>query len=130
MARRFSYTAIGIELLYGFLRLLTGRRKQLTAKQKQQLQTHWSQVQTITEPTKQILEAEKVFTSAWRYRGVQGSFADQWKRVGGSYSNEQAVWNAHKLRNRIVHQPNAEATKKDAQLVLKEYGHVLQPMFK
>lgn len=130
MARRFSYTAVGINLLYALFRLLTGRRKSLTAAQKKQLAQHWQQVQHITEPTKQILEAEKVFTSAWRYRGVQGSFAEQWKRVGSAYSNEQAVWRAHKLRNRIVHEPNAQATKKDAELVLKEYGRVLQPMLK
>ena len=117
-----------VNVLVYIWRFLLGGRKQLSANQKKKLQAKWSHVLSVQEPTKQIIEAEKVFTTAWKWRGVTGTFAQQWKQVGSGFRNEQAVWNAHKLRNRIVHESGAVADTKDAAFVTKEYGKVLNQM--
>lgn len=129
MSTKHNPIWVFVSIILYVWRFLTGKKATLSTTQKKELQTRWQQVINLAEPTKKILEAEKVFTTAWRYRGVTGTFAQQWKQVGYMYSNEQAVWNAHKVRNRIVHEPNAQASVRDATMVVEAYGKVLTPMF-
>jgi len=39
---------------------------------------------------------------------------DLLKRYGSKLPNEQPVWNAHKLRNRIAHEPQVTVSATDA----------------
>lgn len=103
------------------MRWLFGGKPHLSSGQKQQLLQNWQQVSTLNDPTQQILEAEKVFTSMLRQLGYKGTFAEQWKRAENRFGKRPKVWKAHRLRNRIVHESNVTASAADAEFVLSSY---------
>lgn len=54
-----------------------------------------------------IMEADKLLDHALKARGVSGqTMGDRLKTARGSFMNNNAVWQAHKLRNRLAHEQN------------------------
>jgi hypothetical protein len=54
-----------------------------------------------------ILEADKLLDHALKSRGVAGTtMGDRLKNARGSFMNNNAIWQAHKLRNRLAHEQN------------------------
>jgi hypothetical protein len=54
-----------------------------------------------------VLEADKLLDHALKHRGYQGqTMGDRLKSARGSFMNNDAVWQAHKLRNRLAHEQN------------------------
>lgn len=53
-----------------------------------------------------ILEADKLLDHALKQRGFKGqSMGDRMRSASSSWSNNRHVWTAHKLRNKIAHEP-------------------------
>ena len=69
------------------------------------IRKQWEHVRSIDDAEKRLMEAEKVLHHALRSAGQEGSFGDILKRTGPRIGNLDAVWNAHKLRNRLAHEP-------------------------
>lgn len=56
-----------------------------------------------------ILEADKLLDQALRDRGLNGkTMAERMKQWQGKWSNGNGVWAAHKVRNRLAHEPDAK----------------------
>jgi hypothetical protein len=54
-----------------------------------------------------VLEADKLLDHALKHRGYPGqTMGDRLKSARGSFMNNDAVWQAHKLRNRLAHEQN------------------------
>jgi hypothetical protein len=54
-----------------------------------------------------IFEADKLLDHAMKARGIPGqTMGDRLKNAKGSFMNLNAVWQAHKLRNRLAHEQN------------------------
>jgi hypothetical protein len=54
-----------------------------------------------------VLEADKLLDHALKHRGYAGqTMGDRLKSARGSFMNNDAVWQAHKLRNRLAHEQN------------------------
>lgn len=52
-----------------------------------------------------ILEADKLLDHAMKARGVKGeTMGERMKTARGTWTNANAVWSAHKLRNQIAHE--------------------------
>lgn len=72
-----------------------------------------------------ILEADKLLDQALRDRGMAGkTMGDRMKQCQGKWSNGNGVWAAHKLRNRIAHEPdvNVDYTRTKQALVAYKQG--------
>ena len=64
-----------------------------------------------------ILNADKLLDKALRARGIKGqTMGERMKSYHGNWSNENAVWSAHKIRNKLAHEPgftvDLETTKR------------------
>ncbi|MDO4773827.1 MAG: hypothetical protein Q4A37_01745 [Candidatus Saccharibacteria bacterium] len=58
-----------------------------------------------------IMKADKLVDKAMRDSGVKGAtMGERLKARRGQWSNEQALWAAHKLRNQIAHEPQVNIT--------------------
>lgn len=58
-----------------------------------------------------ILEADKLLDHALKARGVAGTtMGDRLKNARGRFMNNNAIWSAHKLRNRLAHEQNVSLT--------------------
>ena len=88
---------------------------------KLEYQAHWQKIESyLTDEDKYplaIIEADKLLDKAFKERGFRGQTTSARLVSAGKYlSNKEAVWQSHKLRNRLVHetgfQLQAQQTKK------------------
>ena len=56
------------------------------------------------------------------------TMGDRLKRVGGKFSNLNAVWRAHKLRNAIAHETDLEVSYKQAFNAVQIYKQALKDL--
>lgn len=91
-------------------------------------QTHWRSIQNTAQfaPAQAILEADKLFDHAMKDLGYQGTFVDKFKKLQFSVSQRQPIWDAHKLRNRIAHEPGAKV--KSAQTHINAFARGLRDL--
>lgn len=76
-----------------------------------------------------IIEADKLLDKALIEMGAVGkTMGDRLKRVGSRFSNENAVWRAHKLRNAIAHESDIEVSFKQASNALEVYKQALKDL--
>lgn len=55
-----------------------------------------------------IVEADKLLDQALKERGLTGkTMAERMKQCQGKWTNGNGIWAAHKVRNRLVHEPDA-----------------------
>jgi len=66
-----------------------------------------------------IIDADKLLDEALKKRGFRGkTMGERLVSAQRSFSNNDSVWYAHKLRNRLVHEPNVRLKKREAQNAL------------
>ncbi len=105
-----------------------GARRKLSSAQSAQLQKEWAHVLTLTDPTRRVMEAEKVLDHAFKLMGFPGSFADKLKKAERLLSNYQPVWDAHKLRNRIAHEPGFSVSEQESGYAVRQFGKALESL--
>lgn len=76
-----------------------------------------------------IINSDKLLDKALVEMGVPGkTMGDRLKRAGGRFTNLNAVWRAHKLRNVIAHESDIEITYKQARNGLAIYKQALHDL--
>ena len=76
-----------------------------------------------------IIEGDKLLDKAMMEMGVLGkTMGDRLKRIGGRFTNLNAVWRAHKLRNAIAHEADLEISYKQAANALAIYKQALKDL--
>lgn len=76
-----------------------------------------------------IIEADKLLDKALMEAGAPGkTMGDRLKRSGGRFSDINAVWRAHKLRNAIAHESDLEVGYKQANNALLVYKQALKDL--
>ena len=76
-----------------------------------------------------VIEGDKLLDKALVEMGTPGkTMGDRLKRAGGRFSNINAVWRAHKLRNAIAHESDFDISYKQAQNALIIYRQALKDL--
>ena len=76
-----------------------------------------------------VINCDKLLDKALIEMGVPGkTMGDRLKRAGGRFTNVNAVWRAHKLRNAIAHEADLEITYKQAFNATKIYKQALKDL--
>lgn len=76
-----------------------------------------------------IIEADKLLDKAMTEYGFVGkTMGERLKHSGSKFSELNKVWNAHKLRNAIAHEPNFEVSFQQAQNALATYKQALKDL--
>lgn len=74
-----------------------------------------------------VLEADKLLDNALRESGTQGeTMGERMKARQATWSNANAVWGAHKLRNQIVHETDMRLSYDDARRALASFKRALK----
>lgn len=89
----------------------------------------WAELQKIADASRRVLEAENILDRALRDIGYQGTFGEKLKRIQKTIPNIDAVWHAHKLRNRLAHEPGMCISDIEAAAALRTFEKVLQKFF-
>ena len=76
-----------------------------------------------------IIEADKLLDKAMIEMGLSGkTMGDRLKKSGSRFTNLNAVWRAHKLRNAIAHESDIEISYKQASNALSIYKEALKDL--
>lgn len=69
-----------------------------------------------------VIDADKLLDEALKKRGFKGkTMGERLVSAQRSITDNDAVWYAHKLRNRLVHEPDVKLKKKEAQNALSGF---------
>jgi hypothetical protein len=76
-----------------------------------------------------IVDADKLLDEALKKRHFRGkTMGERLVSAQRMISDNDAVWYAHKLRNRLVHEPNVRLKKKEAQTALAGFRQGLKDL--
>lgn len=83
------------------------RRRGLPVAVAARLRVAWQSIEAVQDSHRRIIDAEKILDEALGALGYGGGFGDKLKKAGPRFSDIDAVWRAHKLRNRLAHEVGA-----------------------
>lgn len=76
-----------------------------------------------------VIEGDKLLDRALNEIGVPGkTMGDKLKKSGDKFSDIDAVWRAHKLRNAVAHESDFDITYKQAATALLAYKQALKDL--
>ena len=76
-----------------------------------------------------ILQADKLLDMALKDRGFKGqTMGERMKSANNEWSNANHLWGAHKIRNRIAHEPDVHVTYEIAARALVAFKQGLRDM--
>jgi hypothetical protein len=76
-----------------------------------------------------VLNADKLVEQAMREKGMKGqTMGEKLKNSPKSFSDINGLWNAHKLRNRIAHEPNIEVKYEETRAALMQFRKALKDL--
>lgn len=74
-----------------------------------------------------VMNADKLLDHALRERGTKGqTMGDRMKFSKELWSDRNGVWTAHKLRNKIAHEPDVRVSYDEARRALAQFKRALR----
>lgn len=117
----------------GILFVIAHGRKGGQALDLERYRTSWMQIERQLVRGEEssyhlaVMNADKLLDQALRQRGVKGTtMGERMKTARDTWSNANAVWTAHKLRNRIAHEPNVRVEYDDTRRAMAAYRQALK----
>lgn len=109
-------------ILFG-LYVLMYRKRRFTARQQKNIRKYWAEVELLAKhnPEQAILRADKLLDHALEILEYKGTLGQKLKDARYIFSSNSAVWNAHKIRNKIAHDVHFHPTKVQVQASLKAF---------
>lgn len=129
----FIIAVLIVAILIFIAILLTGKRGHIFNKETYQakflsIENKLNQHNAATFMTT-VIEADKLLDKALIEMGVPGkTMGERLKKCDGKFSNLNAVWRAHKLRNALAHESDLEITYKQAYNALQVYRQALKDL--
>ena len=117
---------IGILMFMGLIFWVQSNRQKISESARKKIHTHW--IRLPREPKHAVLEADKILDEALKLKGYSGNLGEKLKQAGGLFSNENNVWAAHKLRNRIAHELNIKISENEAKTALHRFKQALNDL--
>ena len=76
-----------------------------------------------------IINADKLLDQALKDRGIKGeTMGERLKNAKDKLSHRDAIWFAHKLRNRIAHESDVKVSAQDAKRALAGFKSALKDL--
>ncbi|MBU0766169.1 hypothetical protein KKF55_00040 [Patescibacteria group bacterium] len=113
-------TLAAITLLYMGWSLKNSKQKLSPSVQKKILAL-WSAMEKLDDPMRKLMEADSIFDRSLKELGYEGSLGEKLKAAGHRIPNLNAVWSAHKLRNRLAHESGSYVNDSDVKDALRAF---------
>lgn len=122
---------LGLVVLY-LIAKLSGKTPKRRLK-REYFETKWmellARVRTPDGMVLAVIDADKLLDEALKRRRYKGkTMGERLVSAQRTLSDNDAVWYAHKLRNRLVHEPNIKLKKKEAQTALAGFRQGLKDL--
>lgn len=113
--------------------VVSNARKGTTSLDVDRYRRSWLQIEsqlTKSEKTSYqlvVLNADKLLDQALKQRGFSGTtMGERMKAASTTWSNANNVWTAHKLRNRIAHEPDVAVQYDETRRALASFKQALK----
>lgn len=104
------------------------RGRLLSAADGRRLSAQMDTAEEQRDAHRKVLDGEKVLDHALRTLGYRGTFADKLKRAAPRLRDSEAVWRAHRLRNRIAHEAGVDVDGREAAGALRAFRRALEDL--
>lgn len=96
---------------------------------KQHFQKHWYKIESENNTTVALIAADSLVDQALQHAGIRGStMGERLNNAAGLLSDIDGIWRAHKLRNRVVHEPGTEVSRAESERALRKFKRVLKDL--
>jgi|CXWL01.1.fsa_nt_gi hypothetical protein len=125
----FFLALIVVVLVFG-IAILFHRKKRLSAGEMKKIQSLWKEIESMAggHPEQAILKADKLLDFALGKAGYKGSLGEKLKKSEAIFSDINAIWSAHKLRNRIAHDVDIKINQQQTTQALKNFKKALSDL--
>ena len=116
-------------ILVVWIFLRNKRRNRLSQKSLVYICSHWIRIidSFHANPVQSVLDADKLLDYALSQHGFVGSVGEKLKKAGARFSDLDAVWRAHKLRNKLAHELGG-VPKHDTKAALSHFKRALNDL--
>lgn len=80
------------------------RKKAFSKQEKRFFNSQWQIIKKQPDLKHAILEADKLLNMILEKKGYRGTLGEKLKAAAKLFTHLDAVWSAHKLRNKIAHE--------------------------
>lgn len=130
----FLLIAIAIVGIMVFIAISITSKKRYSFD-KEEYQTAWLKIENaLDRENKQsynavVIEADKLLDKALNEMGLPGkTMGERMKRAGGYFTQVNAVWYAHKMRNQIAHEHGFSVDYNQAKHALGSFKQALKDL--
>ena len=126
----FILLIIGLYFIWWMKRFQVKKtQKKLTPAFRKKILSHIEKIQS--KPLdRQIIEYDKVLDKVLENSGYYGTLGEMMKIYGSNFLDENAIWSAHKMRNKIVHEidfsPSANVLRTHIKTFQREIDFLLK----
>jgi hypothetical protein len=90
---------------------------------------HWVEIENEPSPMSALIKADTLVDEAMKRAHIKGAtMGERLKKGGAHFKDINGLWSAHKLRNRLVHEPGAEVSQADLQKALQQLKKSLKDL--
>lgn len=109
---------------------LKSRKRKFSEKDQKIFRTHWQQIEleAVGTPNQAIINADKLIDKALYLKGFQGSLGEKLKKSQNLFTDLNSLWSAHKLRNKIAHEINFNASPNETSNALSSFKKALRDL--
>lgn len=128
------FLAIALVLGVVMLIAITNLQKKRSFVDRQFFIDRWDKIQKTFQNTPNkwievIIEADKLVDEALKQRGFTGkTMGERMVSANRIFKDPDMIWNAHKLRNRIVHETGVQVKKSHVSYALRGYRKALKDL--
>jgi hypothetical protein len=135
----FTILVIGGVLLIALIAALIVARKllfqpELHGLSKEAIQARWAEIEKVADTgvmgaKMAVMEADKLLDGALKSMGMAGAtLGERLKFASYKYPELRKVWNAHRLRNQLVHETSFEISQGQARSAIHDYKRALKTL--
>ncbi len=108
--------------------VIKSRKRRMGASSKAKVSSAWKHAQSLNDPVRKILEADKVLDLALTELGFRGTLGEKLKKAGPRFSDINAVWRAHKLRNTLAHETGAHPNNAEVSAAMRTFERAINDL--
>jgi 5'-deoxynucleotidase YfbR-like HD superfamily hydrolase len=114
-------------LIVGYI-LYRRFRKKISPQIAERIRNDWKRIIKQADHRHAIMDADKLLDYALSQMGFKGSLGAKLKKAPSLFSNINAVWEAHKVRNNIAHKINYRVDEKTYKKTMLQFKQAFKDL--
>ena len=122
----FAVIIVGVSILALTAWFAWTRGPHLSAQSQKNLLQLWQKSTAQRDVHRQVLDADTVIAKLLDELGFTGSMGEKLQKARRYLPDLNGVWAAHKLRNRIAHEPGVTVSEYDGKRALASFEKIIR----